>query len=48
MQVEGKLGGKRRGVAHLELPSKHWWDFEDEGESYFSMVEVGAQPHQLP
>ena len=48
MQVEGKLGGKRRGVAHPELPSKHRQVSEDEGVSYFSMVEDGAQPHQSP
>ena len=40
VQVEGEVGGKRRGVAHLELPSKHRWVFEDEGVSYYSMVEA--------
>ena len=48
VQVEGKLGGKRRGVAHPELPSKHRQVSEDEGVSYLSMVEDGAQPHQSP
>ena len=31
VQVEGKLGGKRRGVAHSELPSKHKRVSKDEG-----------------
>ena len=48
VQVEGKLGGKRRGVAHPELPSKHRRVSEDEVVSYFSMVETGAQLHQSP
>ena len=48
VQVEGKLGGKRRGVAHPELPSKHRRLSEDEVISYFSMVETGAQLHQSP
>ena len=48
MQEEGKLGAKRKGVAHPELPSKHRRVSEDEGMPYFSMVEAGAQPHQSP
>ena len=48
VQVEGKVGGKRRGVAHLELPSKHRQVFEDEGVSFYSMVEADVQPHQSP
>ena len=46
VQVEGKLVGKRKVVAHPELPSKHRRLFEDEVVSYFSMVETGAHLHQ--
>ena len=48
VQVEGKVGGKRRGVAHAELPSKHRRVSEDEGVSYYSMVETDVQPRQSP
>ena len=48
VQVEGKVGGKRRGVAHPKLPSKYRRVSEDEGVSYYSMVEADVQLHQSP
>ena len=46
VNVEETIGGKRRAVFHLELPSKHRRVSKNEGVSFYSMVEADVQPRQ--